>query len=307
VAVLLNEVNVDGDGKLDYTDIPSGGSGSSSLTSTYIGYGSTVNTLTGNSTFTYLDNRYIHLTSSGSDFNLGTFSSAGFIESVNGNLLLQARSTFGVVVDEGYFQVDALGGGGTKMVVVDNNGKFGTQTIPSGGGVPALTATQIGFGDGSNLMTSSANFVYDATKTAIYLNDSSNYLYVGKSVSLSDMYEITAVGTRGIQLNTDMDIVIKNNNHLYLGSGASNKRVHIGRGASHNDANHYLVINGEIFSFSMDNISGWGDSNSASTPQVGDKVLFNVVDVGGQKRFVPQKINKKLFSSLTSGDTVLIL
>jgi len=300
-------VIVDGDGKLGYTDIPSGGSGSSSLTSTYIGYGSTVNTLTGNSTFTYLDNRYIHLTSSGSNFNLGTFSSAGFIESVNGNLLLQARSTYGVVVDEGYFQVDALGGGGTKMVVVDNNGKFGTQTIPSGGGVPALTATQIGFGDGSNLMTSSANFVYDATKTAIYLNDSSNYLYVGKSVSLSDMYEITAVGTRGIQLNTDMDIVIKNNNHLYLGSGASNKRVHIGRGASHNDANHYLVINGETFSFSMDNISGWGDSNSASTPQVGDKVLFNVVDVGGQKRFVPQKINKKLFSSLTSGDTVLIL
>jgi len=279
-----------------------------SLANTQIGFGNASNLLSGNAALTWQDGRYISIKGSSANFNLGGATGAGFIESVNGNLLLQARSTYGVVVDEGYFQVDALGGGGTKMVVVDNNGKFGTQTIPSGGGgVPALTATQIGFGDGSNLMTSSANFVYDATKTAIYLNDSSNYLYVGKSVSLSDMYEITAVGTRGIQLNTDMDIVIKNNNHLYLGSGASNKRVHIGRGASYNDANHYLVINGETFSFSMDNISGWGDSNSASTPQVGDKVLFNVVDVGGQKRFVPQKINKKLFSSLTSGDTVLIL
>jgi hypothetical protein len=212
-----------------------------------------------------------------------------------------------VVVDDGFFQVDDLAGSGTRMVVVDSNGKFDTQTIPSGGGVPALTAMNIGYGDGSNLMTSSSNFQYDATKTAMYFNSGGDYLYVGKSVSLSDMYEITAVGTRGIQLNTAQDIVIKNDNHLYLGAGANNKRVHIGRGANHDDTTHYLVINGETFSFSMSNVSGWGDSNSASTPQVGDKVLFNVVDVGGNKRFVPQKINKKQFSSCNGSETILIL
>lgn len=301
-------VIVDGDGKLGFTEIPSGGSGGSPLTSSYIGYGSTINTVTGNATFTYLGNRYIHFTNSGSDFNVGTTGASGFVESVNGNLLLQARSSFGVVVDQGFFKVNNLAGTGTRMVVTDSTGLLSTQTIPSGGGVPALTATRIGFGDGSNLLTSSANFVYDAAKTAMYFNDGSNYLYVGKSISVSDMYEVTAVGTRGIQLNTDMDIVIKNSGNLYLGAGGDNNRVHIGRGASYNDADHYLVINGETFSFAMDNVPGWGDSNSATTPQVGDKVLFNVVDIGGGvKRFVPQKINKRVFSSLTSGDFILTL
>jgi hypothetical protein len=300
-------LTVDNFGQVGVTPLGTGSGTTATLSSTYIGYGSSGNALTGTSNFTFLDNRYVHFGYSGADFNIGTNSTNGFVESVNGSLLLQARGSYGVIVDVGFFQVDALGGGGTKMVVVDNDGKFATQTIPSGGGVPALTATQIGYGSGSSLLTSSANFVYDATKTAVYLNQSSNYLYVGKSETLSDMWEIVGVGTRGIQLNTEVDIVVKNSRHLYLGSGGDNQRVHIGRGANHDSTTHYLVINGENFSFSMSNISGWGDSNSASTPQVGDKILFNVVDVGGQKRFVPQKINKKQFEDCTGSETVLIL
>ena len=304
----LRMLTIDSLGKLSVSSIQGGGAAQSSLTTTHVGFGVN-NVLSSSANFAYLSDRYLHFTGSSANVNIGATGSgsAGFLESVNGNLLLQARSTFGVVVDDGFFQVNDLAGSGTRMVVASSTGVLSTQTIPSGGGVPALTAMNIGYGDGSNLMTSSANFQYDATKTVMYFNDGSNYLYVGKSASLSDMYEVTAVGLRGIQLNTAQDIVIKNDNHLYLGAGANNKRIHIGRGATHDSSTHYIVINGENFSFSMSNISGWGDSNSASTPQVGDKVLFNVVDVAGQKRFVPQKINKKLFSSLTSGDTVLIL
>jgi len=59
--------------------------------------------------------------------------------------------------------IGSLSGTGTRMVVSDASGVLSTQAIPSGGGVPALTSTQIGFGDGSNLMTSSSNFVYNSS------------------------------------------------------------------------------------------------------------------------------------------------
>lgn len=57
--------------------------------------------------------------------------------------------------------VPNLGGGGTQMVTADNNGLLGVAAIPSGGGTPALTATQIAFGDVSNLMTSSSLLTWD--------------------------------------------------------------------------------------------------------------------------------------------------
>jgi hypothetical protein len=274
------------------------------LTSNKIAVGDSANYLSSYDNFEFNDSRFISILKVGDStkaFYAGMYgaSNNSFITASGGSLTINGNN--GLIFSN-------FTGGGTLALTVDNDGKVGVTPLGTGGSSPStLASTYIGYGSSGNVLTGTSKFTYDALKTGIYFNDSANYLYVGKSADLSDMYEVTAVGTRGIQLNTDMDIVIKNNNHLYLGSGAGNKRVHIGRGASYNDANHYLVINGETFSFSMDNISGWGDSNSETTPQVGDKVLFNVVDVGGNKRFVPQKINKKLFSSLTSGDTVLIL
>ena len=274
------------------------------LTSNKIAVGDSANYLSDYNNFEFLESRFVSIlkvddSTKSVAWGMYGASSNSFISASGGSLTV--RGDNGLIFSN-------FAGGGTLALTVDNDGKVGVTPLGTGGGsTPTLSSTYIGYGSSGNALTGTSNFVYDAIKTAVYFNDSANYLYVGKSVSVSDMFEITAVGARGIQLNTDMDIVIKNNNHLYLGSGASNKRVHIGRGASYNDANHYLVINGETFSFSMDNISGWGDTNSESTPQVGDKVLFNVVDVGGNKRFVPQKINKKLFSTLTSGDTVLTL
>jgi len=270
-----------------------------------IGVGNTDNYLGEHPYFLLKDKRHLQIsriTDSTKQFNAGMFkkSNDGFVEQIGGSLSI--RATSGIYLTDFASPSRPL-----SMVTIDAFGKLSVGSIQGGGSTPTLAEGQIGFGSVNNALSGSSNFEYDSTKTAMYLNDGGNYLYVGKSVSLSDMYEITSVGTRGIQLNTDMDIVIKNNNHLYLGAGADNKRVHIGRGATHDSTTHYMVINGEEFSFSMSNVSGWGDSNSETTPQVGDKVLFNVVSVGGNKRFVPQKINKKLFSSLTSGDTVLIL
>ena len=52
---------------------------------------------------------------------------------------------------------------GTNMTITDDG--FGGITIDAtgGGGTPSLTATQIAFGDGSNLMTSSSSLTYDDT------------------------------------------------------------------------------------------------------------------------------------------------
>ncbi len=274
------------------------------LTKNKIAVGDSANYLSDYENFEFLDSRLINIlkvddSTKAVSFGMYGASSNSFISASGGSLTV--RGDNGLIFSN-------FAGGGTLALTVDNDGKVGVTPLGTGGGsTPTLASTYIGYGSSGNALTGTSNFTYDAIKTAMYFNDGGNYLYVGKSVSVSDMFEITAVGSRGIQLNTDTDIVIKNSGNLYLGAGGDNERVHIGRGASYNDADHYLVINGERFSFSMDNVPGWGDTNSETTPQVGDKVLFNVVDVGGNKRFVPQKINKKLASALSGSETVLIL
>jgi hypothetical protein len=274
-------VIVDGDGKLGYTDIPSGGSGSSSLTSTYIGYGSTVNTLTGNSTFTYLDNRYIHLTSSGSNFNLGTFSSAGFIESVNGNLLLQARSTFGVVVDEGYFQVDALGGGGTKMVVVDNNGKFGTQTIPSGGGSVGTVDQVLAAGNTSYERT--FNLENSTTNPYIHFKNNSGTLK-GNIIHIDNVLSFNATTGNKLQLSSGADLDLLGTN------------INIG----YSNTTGLINIQGMPFNFNEEaqnggsgaNGSQWGSGFNQGSPQAGDRMLFFYDGT----RWVPSHLHTRVIS-----------
>lgn len=54
----------------------------------------------------------------------------------------------------------------SMMVILPSTGKVGYRAIPAGGGTPALTATYIGYGDGSNLLTGSGGFVTDGSGTA---------------------------------------------------------------------------------------------------------------------------------------------
>ena len=124
------------------------------LTNKYIGYGSVSNQLNGTSGFTFEESRYIRIVSGGGSFATGAASSDAFVQSVNANLLLQAHSSYRVIVDSGGFRVNSLAGVGTRMVIVDSSGNFGSQTISGG----ALTDTYIAYGSPSNLITGSSDF-----------------------------------------------------------------------------------------------------------------------------------------------------
>jgi len=62
-------------------------------------------------------------------------------------------------------RMPSLGGNGAGIVGVDDSGYLSWQPASSGG-IPSLTATQIAFGDGSGVMTSSGDFTYDSTGKA---------------------------------------------------------------------------------------------------------------------------------------------
>jgi hypothetical protein len=327
-------VIVNGEGKLDYTEIPSGGSTASPLSSSFIGYGSTINTLTGNSTFTYLDNRYIHFSASGSDFNIGTTGTSGFVESVAGNLILQARSSFGVVVDDGFLKVNDLAGTGTRMVTVDSTGKLESQAIPSGSGVPGLTATQIAYGSGSNLLTSSANFAYDngslvltnttaANTNVIRINGSDGYdkniffaevgatnngAFVGYRAGVSGAPDPTMLVMQTVDANNVMGgiAIHRQNGHVYIGLTPNAKAwnsTELNSNKLFVDGNmrvggNEIIISGTSFKLSFDD--AWGGTY---TPSIGDKCVLTYN--ASKSAFVIQRLNAKLFQDLVNGDTVL--
>lgn len=58
------------------------------------------------------------------------------------------------------YTLNKLGGSGSQMVTVDNEGVLGKQNIPSGS---SLTSTYVGYGDVSNSLTGSTNYTYDTT------------------------------------------------------------------------------------------------------------------------------------------------
>jgi len=304
----LAMLTIDSLGKLSVSSIAGGGAVQSSLTSTHVGFGVN-NVLSSSANFTFLSDRYLHFTGASANVNIGATSSgtAGFLESVNGNLLLQARSTFGVVVDEGYFQVDALGGGGTKMVVVDNSGKFDTQTIPSGGGVPSLTATQIGFGDGSNLLTSSANFTFEGGNSIHFKNGGSSEFVLSRGGVAGNNYLITSPDLE-ISLTGRFDMLcngltISNSgittilgDEMKLGTNAENTKNEIGLANTDNE----IILSGTSFKLNLSDSLG-----GSYTPSGGDKVLLNWDSAKGA--FVLQKLNTVLASALTGSETLLKL
>lgn len=262
----LSMLTIDSLGKLSVSSISGGGALQASLTTSHVGYGVN-NVLSSSSNFTYLSDRYLHFTGASANVNIGATSSgtAGFLESVNGNLLLQARSTFGVVVDEGYFQVDALGGGGAKMVVVDNNGKFDTQTIPSGGG---------SVGTIDEVLTE-GNVVYDKSisfenQLSYYFNfkDETGALWgsMAPVVDSADYISLASTAGHGIMIDSSESL-------LLLGGSIS---------VGFSNTTDLISLHGMPFNFNENSQNGgsgangseWGSGFNQGAPVAGDRMLF---------------------------------
>lgn len=232
------------------------------LASTQIGFGSLTNVLSGSAGFTWKDNRYISITASSSNFNIGASGGLGFIESVNGNLELQARGSFGVLVSDGYFRVNELGGAGLQMVTVDNNGLFGKQAIPSGG---IGTIDQV-LAAGST----SFNKLFNLQNGAVLFNSQNGSLIGGMSgsslsdgnpavLSIATATNITMLITAGIlTLNSES-----------VGMGIAN-------------TTGLINLHGTPFNFNEnaqnlgmgENGNQWGWNFIQSSPQPGDRIIF---------------------------------
>jgi hypothetical protein len=77
-----------------------------------------------------------------------------------------------------------------KVMIDTATGQFVRDSTSSGGGTPSLTATQIAFGDGSNLMTSSADFTYSAGGLSV-----SNDFYLGQgSTNIKNLSNLLTLG-----------------------------------------------------------------------------------------------------------------
>jgi len=259
----LAMLTIDSLGKLSVSSIAGGGAVQSSLTSTHVGFGVN-NVLSSSANFTFLSDRYLHFTGASANVNIGATSSgtAGFLESVNGNLLLQARSTFGVVVDDGFFQVNDLAGTGTRMVVASSTGVLSTQTIPSGGG--SQTIDQV---------LTTGNTV--AEQTLIFNNTTSDYLTFNNAggtlkggMSLDTDLFLVSTGVK-LSLSGDTGLELLSGGEITLGNSGIGSLV---------------TIAGTEFKLHLD------DSVAGSyTPSGGDKILFNWDASKGA--FVIQKMN----------------
>jgi len=279
-------LTVDNNGLLGASVGTSSGSGTTpTLANSYIGYGSGSNLLTGSSLFKWLENRYISITGSSANFNIGGASGDAFVESVNGSLLLQARSTFGVVVDDGFFKVNDLSGTGTRMVVANSTGVLSTQAIPSVGGSQSI-----------DQVLTTGNTVYNKTlyfENPIYghyinFRDDSSNLFGGiRSVfetPTGNYLTLFSSTGCGLKLSSAEDIIIRADS------------VDIGDSLTGNS----ITLSGTPFKLNITDFVG-----GTYTPSGGDKILLNWDVAKGA--FVLQKINTVLASALNGSETLLKL
>lgn len=68
----------------------------------------------------------------------------------------------------------------------------GTWATPSGGG-SSLTATYVGYGDGSNALTGTSEFIYDHTNKKIKIIDGSDYIKYGLGISWYNNYSGSSI------------------------------------------------------------------------------------------------------------------
>jgi hypothetical protein len=112
-------LTVDNDGRVGVTPLGSGGSGSASLSSTYIGYGSSGNALTGNSKFTFTDGRIITI-------NNGATSSVEFGRKIS-------TDNYGIYVNDGSLELYTDVGQGID--ILSNDIYFNTPAGVTKGGI----------------------------------------------------------------------------------------------------------------------------------------------------------------------------
>jgi len=257
----LSMLTIDSLGKVSVSSIAGGGQVQASLTTTHVGFGIN-NVLSSSSNFTFLSDRYIHFTGASSNINIGATGSGseGFLESVNGNLLLQARSTFGVVVDDGFFKVNDLAGTGTRMVVADSTGLISTQTIPSGGG--SQTIDQV---------LTTGNIV--AEQSLIFNNTTSDYLTLNNaagtlkgSLSLDGGLYLVSTGV-GLDVIGDTALRLLSDGEINIGYSNTTGIINLqGMPFNFNEEsqNHTGTASG----------SQWGSGFNQGAPVAGDRMLF---------------------------------
>lgn len=134
----------------------------------------------------------------------------------------------------------------------------GTWATPSAG-TPALTATQIAFGDAGNLMTSSSHFTYNPSTGLVRINDASNNanFYIDYT-----NYEYW-IGDKTSNAN---------GNHLYLFDGSNtiyyDNSSHTGQfGINKNNPSVALDVVGDVLTLNSNNV---GIKTSTSLIRIGD-------------------------------------
>jgi hypothetical protein len=197
---------------------------SASLPENQIAYGNSSNMMGGSNFLRFFENRYINIVNGSGNANFGTFGSVAFVESAGGELWLEAGGGNRIVAKSG-FRIENLGGGGTRMVVTDNSGNISAQSIPSGSS-PALGYQQIGFGNGSNILSGS-NAMRFLESRYIYIEAFSNGNSGGMAVGTwgNTAFLEAPMGNLVLQSGGGSEIVANNTfralQHAYFPDGAT--------------------------------------------------------------------------------------
>lgn len=139
--------------------------------------------------------------------NIGTVGSDNYIE-IDPSIGITISSSNNI-------KLINLSGTGTRCVQADSTGILSTTVSGcGGGGTPSLTATQIAFGNGSNVMTSSAQFVYDNGIFRVGNSNAESFLYINGAGAFS-------IGDAN-NLNDGQSFIISDASTAYVKNGSNN-------------------------------------------------------------------------------------
>jgi len=241
------------------------GGGTATLTTNYVGFGDSGNTLTGSANFQWSDGRFLRIQDKtntarfmGFGYNAGATEAVFTSEATSG-------SPLGLAIYSPSIKFSALASGTTQMVVANSVGVLSLQSIPSGGGGVGTIDQVLGAG----------NTAYK--KTFNFENESESYInfkrHTGEVVggiayqSAVDKY-LSIVSDNGHDILLDSD-----RNLLMLGTD-----INIG----YSNTTGLINIQGMPFNFnenaqnsgSGQNGSQWGSGFNQASPVAGDRMLF---------------------------------
>lgn len=160
-------------------------------------------------------------------------------------------------------------------------------TTPSGGGTPSLTSTQIAFGDGSNLMTSSSKLTFDNTNSQLLLSNAGTAalptIGIGNATNgiyLSGTNQI-GVSTNGVLRmnfdNTNFRSVTNGSFYLLRTAGSSTNPTYAFNGTTNTGA----WLSGTDYSISVAGTLALGISTALTATFAGKIVAGDTVRLKG--------------------------